>query len=545
MRELPVEITGLKTGESVKKGLQSYSIDIPHRIREDVCLPYNQNLDNKITGVTERILAIDPCGTKPPQPEPGAVDKLKPVADKLAKIVRSRYVCQVKDLLAYAEERPQRTRNRYRKIVAQMVGCGCTDLDTLHHMKLTIDKISRTGLFIKVEGTMHTGKKINIPRIINPRSSIYNVLLGRYLAHMEKKILLSFDMLYGHSDTMMKGKTVFDKAALVKKYFDEGYIAISLDMARFDQHVNIDLLKLEHRVYKKIYNYCPEIVQLLKAQERTTLQCRALDGDFIIKDRTLRCSGDINTSLGNCILMGLMCYPLFTDGMRIMCDGDDTIIWVKPGTYDVDKWPAHFAQFGMNMTLEGIAHTPEELTFCQHNFIQTENEIRMVRSPHKAMLRDVAGFGENGADISKFRKLLYAVGECGMSQYYGVPILQEIYMMNLRIGQRSHQTVFRELSRSNFGMGKLQSRDAVPIEAQTRYSFWLATGFTPLQQVQAESWCRTFTLTDDVCDADMPSWHGELYNKTVSEAREKERHIYIANNTPPDIESIPWFEGHT
>lgn len=519
MKQLPGEIQALKTGESVKRELLSYSIDIPCRNTESFVLPYKQSVHNALFSVTERVLATDNKGTKPIKPNLHEVEKLKPMAKLIGKIVRSDNYCAKMDLLAYAEARPQRTRNRYRKVVDEMVRAGCHSTDTLSTLATTLEKISRTRAFIKIEGTMHTTKKINVPRLINPRDSKYNALLGRYLSHLEGPILKAFDKLYGHSNTMMKGKTNFDKASLAQDYFAQGLWAYSLDMARFDQHVNPALLALEHLVYKTIFPGDDELCRLLKAQVNNVIEVKAPDGSFTVRNWQGRCSGDVNTSLGNCVLMGLMCKGLVSGDMRIMCDGDDTIIWAKPNTFDVDVAMQHFRKYGMNMTLEGIATVPEELTFCQHNFIQTPGGLRMTRSPDKAMLRDVMSFGINGGDMTQFRKLLYAVGECGMSQYYGIPILQSIYQMNLRLGLKSKQKIFRELSRSNFGMGMTSRRDAVPIDALTRLSFWKATGYTPVQQATIEQWCDTFVLTEEIHHTTVPLWHDALYKDSCWEGQ--------------------------
>lgn len=495
---------------SVKPGLPFYQIKIPYVRDNEFIAPYEQNVNNALLGVTERVLFTDARGTLPPKPDILSVRSLLPVAAKLARLCRLEYIHRL-DLLQYAEARPTRTRKRYTKLVNEMLSKNVTGLDSLCNMGLTLNGISKTRAFIKLEGTVHTQKKINVCRIINPRSSTYNVLLGRYLSHNEGHILKTFDLLYGHSDVMMKGKTVFERARIVENYFSSGLIAYSIDMSRFDQHVNKELLKVEHSVYKKMFGYDTELCKLLSKQLDTFMSVKSADGSFDVKAGSMRCSGDVNTSLGNCILMGLMCFGLLKPHMRLMCDGDDTIIWAKPGDLDEQMMSDHFKKFGMTMTMEGIATVPEDLTFCQHHFVRTPDGLRMVRSPYKAMMRDVMAFGANGADITSFRKLLSAVGDCGMSQYYGLPVLQSLYLMNKRIGIASRQTIFRELSRTNFGMGRAAHRDYTPIACDTRVSFWLATGMEPVTQVAIEQWCQTFDLDDTVVDGALPEWHSTLF----------------------------------
>lgn len=517
MRELPEEIQDLRIGESVNKELLSYSINIPGKKTESFVLPVKQSIRNGLFSATERLLATDKDGTKPSRPNKHEVDKLKPLARELVKIVRADNACVKLDLLAYAKARPQRTRNRYLKQTQEMIDAGCHDVYSLSSLNTTLTRIATTRAFLKIEGTVHTTAKINVPRFINPRHPMYNCLLGRYLSHLESAILKGFDKLYGHDYTMMKGLDVFERVKIAQRYFSQGYWAYSLDMARFDQHVNKLLLQIEHGVYTGLFPGDEELVKLLREQLSNRVIFKAPDGSFKINEWVGRCSGDVNTSLGNCILMGLMCKGLVRSDQKLMCDGDDTIIWAKPGTFDVSIAARHFAKYGMKMTLESIATKPEELTFCQHHFVQTPSGLRMCRSPTKAMMRDVMSFGVNGGDLKQYKKLLYAVGECGMSQYYGLPILQSIYQMNLRIGFNSKQKIYRELSRSNFGMGATTKRDAVPIEAQTRVSFWEATGFTPLEQVTIESWCDSFILTDEVIDMPIPEWHRKLFNDSSYE----------------------------
>ena len=148
-------------------------------------------------------------------------------------------------------------------------------------------------------------------------------------------------------------------------------VVVSLDASRFDQHVSKELLEIEHSIYMHM---CPsgELRRLLQWQ----LHNKGVSSQGIrYHTRGKRMSGDMNTALGNCILMILM-VSAFMDGRKydMLDDGDDGLLIVEEDEY---AWvcqnaePA-FLNFGMEIKVENVARSLEEVEWCQSNPIEYE-----------------------------------------------------------------------------------------------------------------------------------------------------------------------------
>ncbi len=106
----------------------------------------------------------------------------------------------------------------------------------------------------------------------------------------------------------MKGMDVRTVAKVLREKWDmfPNPVAIGLDASRFDQHVSVPALEFEHSVYLSCFKqkkHRERLAKLLKLQLEN--HCTGYAEDGVIKYTTTgtRMSGDMNTSLGNCVLM--------------------------------------------------------------------------------------------------------------------------------------------------------------------------------------------------------------------------------------------------
>ena len=111
--------------------------------------------------------------------------------------------------------------------------------------------------------------------------------------------------------------------------------AVGLDASRFDQHINKLLLKFEHMVYKMWSELegddLPPLWILLQAQLDNCGIYVGMDGILRYKVDGCRMSGDMNTSLGNVIIMCSLMYSFFEHKnmlgeISLLNDGDDCVI---------------------------------------------------------------------------------------------------------------------------------------------------------------------------------------------------------------------------
>lgn len=375
--------------------------------------------------------------------------------------------------------------------------------------------------FVKAEKVNFSSKPDPAPRIIHPRDPRYNVEVGRFLKPLEHRIYWAIQKVWG-GPTVMKGLNAEQVAGCLRQKWSSfrNPVAVGLDASRFDQHVSLEALEWEHHIYGLCFSGPDKnlLETLLRWQLRNRCTGRASDGNIRYTVEGCRMSGDMNTALGNCLLMCAMVwsYCQHTIGGRaaLANNGDDCMVFMeredlKRFTRDVEPW---FLKMGFTMKVEAPAYDFEKVEFCQTRPIWTPDGWIMVRNYPNALAKDCTSIvpldTEKGA-----RKWMNAVGRCGMSLTGGVPIYQEFYQflmdMGLPSGTDNHPIMECGMTMMAVGM----ERGRMPVHPRTRYSFWLAFGITPDQQEIIEEYYRsvsrswaTPTLTDLEQLDHLPKW---------------------------------------
>lgn len=358
---------------------------------------------------------------------------------------------------------------------------------------------SKVKFFIKTEKTNFTAKPNSVPRGISPRDPRYHVSLGPYIKRIEKLVYKRVDQLWG-GPTIMKGKNAAQRGKAVLKHWNSFVdpVAVGIDASRFDQHVHIDALSFEHDVYLSYFKgkHNSSLSKLLERQLINEGTGRTQDGKIKFKLRGKRMSGDMNTALGNCLLMSSM-IKYVVDKLEVdakfINDGDDGVIFLErkdlpalqENIYEI------MLSFGHEVVLEPPAYRIEDIEFCQCKFVATSlNQYVAVRDIKNSMDKDSMCL-----DPLPTRKVasqwMRSVGECGLSLTSGLPVLQMYYMHFIKQaakGKRLSNQVegFRMLSE---GMGGKYT----PPEPYSRYSFWLAFGIPPDMQIELEKLYETIT----------------------------------------------------
>lgn len=338
------------------------------------------------------------------------------------------------------------------------------------------------------------------PRCIQFRSPVYNIGLGVYLKAAEKRIYTAIGDTFGGEVTVVKGYNMNQVGQIV---FDawhsfEEPVAVGLDATKFDMHVSKGMLQWEHSVYKAIYNNDPELSRLLRWQLHNFGTGYCDDGRVKYDVEGRRMSGDMNTGLGNCLIM---CAAVWTYAkerevpIRLLNNGDDCQVLMER-VYEqqfmqgLDAW---FKTLGFRMTQETPVYTLPEVEFCQMRCIIADGSPRMVRNIDTAREKDSMSLVPLTSE-KLWRKWLYAVGECGLALCSGVPIMQSLYMCYMRHGVPSQisdavymQSGARMLSK---GMESKYSN----ISNRARVDVFEAWGFTPDEQVELEKYYDTLDL---------------------------------------------------
>lgn len=336
------------------------------------------------------------------------------------------------------------------------------------------------------------------PRVINPRSPRYNLELGRYLKHAEHHFFRAINQAFGaHTKaTVIKGFNADDSAEILHskwRLFNKP-VAIGLDATKFDMHVSQQALKYEHSHYTELYPGCNQLRQLLRWQlvNRGTAYCA--DGRVDFEMQGTRSSGDLNTSLGNCIIMCALVWAYASElGIRLELanNGDDCVVIMEE--HDVARFQGRLSRWfrrkGFAMTVEDPVYEFEQIEFCQTHPVKLTTGWRMVRNLSAVLRKDPMCLIPL-PNQRVYRKWLDAVGTCGGILSEGVPIHHAYYDIYKRHGLPAGgliDEVYRNRSQLQLGVGLQQGAKVTP---ETRVSYYYAFGVLPDTQIAYERWLR-------------------------------------------------------
>jgi len=456
---------------------------------------HNNNYNNLVRAITERVYNVQLGGklVPTPQPKPGwwageMYEYVEAVRSRVADGCSGHNVgpLSVKGFLAQC---PKSKLKIYEAAAKTYEERGW------------IDKDSWLKLFVKFEKINFTKKCDPAPRLISPRSPVYNLALGRYTRAVEEKIFDALAEIWGYEDhekVVMKGETVEGVAAQLRRKWDRysDPVAVGLDASRFDQHVSEDALIYEHSIYQAIFAGDRELTKLLQRQRRN--YGVAYHGGYKIEMHTrgVRASGDMNTGLGNCLIMCTLVHRMAKE-FGIQCDlinnGDDCVIilerahlWklLDNGTIrkDIEAW---FLDAGFEMEFEAPVDVFEQIVFCQMQPVWNGSVWLMVRQPEAALCKDTICLGDN--TIAGYRRWCRSVGVGGLALYGDMPVYRAFYNAFNRAGEGYAPS--RTLLTRDTGFYRLclRGRNHLGlVTPEARVSFYRAFGITPAMQEAME-----------------------------------------------------------
>lgn len=278
--------------------------------------------------------------------------------------------------------------------------------------------------------------KFKYPRLIQARSVRYNLELARWVKPLEHALygLTAFkDQRVPVSRIVAKGLSLTARATVIKEKFDAipDCVVVSIDCSQFDRHVSPEVLRLEHLVYKQVYND-PMLQRLLSWQLRNkgTTSCGV---KYTVNGN--RASGDMNTALGNCLIMILIVRMIGHaeqwNQYDMFVDGDDTLLFVPASNLDNVKRsvPHWFKECGFDVRVEGVYKQYQDIEHCQGKPVFNGREWIMARNPYKVI-------SHLGSSYKHFRhqghaqRMLLTMAKCEMLLTRGLPVAS-VYARNL------------------------------------------------------------------------------------------------------------------
>lgn len=443
---------------------------------------HNNSFANIRRGLIERVFYVedDLKNLRPaPKPEKGAFGSLQGFRKKLHGIVGSHSKVTPERFVEFYHGR---RKTIYQAACLSLEGCPVTKRD------------SYLKTFVKAEKINITKKPDPAPRVIQPRNVRYNVEVGRYLRNVEHDVYRGIDLIWG-GPTVIKGYTVEKIGEIISTAWNEfdSPVAIGFDMKRFDQHVSVDALRWEHSCYLDMFSHDSQLKALLEWQCSNKGVAFAGDGSIRYKVDGCRMSGDMNTAMGNCLLSCAIVYQFVHDlgiKSRLINNGDDCVLFCERECAGAvrSQIVRHWLKFGFQCELECDADIIEKVEFCQMSPVKVDGSYVMVRNPRVTLSKDSYSIGPWNS-VSHAQRWVNAVGLCGLALTGGIPVVQSYYQSFVRntLGVNS-SSILRDVSfASGFrNLAKMGNRKVQPITQETRYSFYLAFGISPDEQLALE-----------------------------------------------------------
>lgn len=442
---------------------------------------HDNTVQNAIRGIVERVYAVEREGAlhQPPRPRPGLFAwRLSSFKERLRRLLPPTSPWSVGEFL---QTYSGRKKELYARAAEKVALRGISRRD------------ASSKSFIKTEKLPLYKKGDPAPRLIHPRSPEYNVGVGVFLKKAEHLVYRAIDRIWGER-TVLKGYSAERVAQIIRgkwlKY--KKPCAVGLDASRFDQHISTDALRWEHSVYLDMFlpQHRSELARLLSYQLRTKCTACCVDGKIKYTVEGMRFSGDMNTALGNCLIMCAMVWQYAQErGVRCsLCNnGDDCQVIMEEADLDrfrrgLEGW---FTEMGFTMKMEDPVSVLEQVEFCQFRPVFTEQGWVMVRNHRHSQAKDCMCI--KPLDNSKFYdKWRLAVGQGGLSMTGGVPVQQEFYAAFMRgaKGKALERDSILDTGMSRLARGMARQYE-VP-SAAARVSYWRAFGVTPDQQIALE-----------------------------------------------------------
>lgn len=441
---------------------------------------HNTDLINLEKAMAERVLKVKRGGefVDPPQPTPGIWNRrLMKVRRSILEHIPSTTPFSYQEFLDTYEGR------KYARYEVAIQSLGVRPIER---------RDARLNCFVKAEKVNLAEKPDAVPRLISPRTYRYNAYVGRFIKKLEGSLYHSLERIYGHPvvfkgfNSEKQGRLIAEKWSMFSQP-----VAISMDASRFDQHVSVDALKWEHSIYNSVFRDSGlEEALTWQLENRFTGFTRAGMVKCTVEGR--RCSGDMNTSCGNCLLMVSMVKAFMGDiKHQVVNNGDDCVIITEKSSLQhmlgVEKW---FLEMGFTMVVEDPVYELEKVNFCQMHPVCVDGSWLMIRDPCVALSKDCLSVIHRSTSL-EMRRWALANGQGGLALCGGVPVFQDFYKMlernaQGRVGRREVRPLEFEPDTGRALLTKGMARVYQPISDSTRVSFYKAFGILPDVQVCIE-----------------------------------------------------------
>lgn len=264
-------------------------------------------------------------------------------------------------------------------------------------------------------------------------------------------------------------------------------VFVMLDASKFDAHVSVQCLQMMRRFYKSLFaRKHSSYVNFLYGKTVSNLGFTSHGVRY--KTYGTRMSGDMDTGLGNCLIMyTMLCAYMLDVGIDkyvVSVNGDDSVVIIERSQLVKARNISCFLRFGFKMKFE-VTDELQKMEFCQCRLVETEYGWVFSRDPRRILRR--CGWSIENYTGKRLRDYVYTVGMGERAVNYGLPIgypLAEALISlvpsgKLRALDRKQTLGFR-------GAKFWNNKDKAIISYETRNSYDRAWDISPEEQISIE-----------------------------------------------------------
>nr|AEM45990.1 RNA-dependent RNA-polymerase [Pea enation mosaic virus 2] len=429
---------------------------------------HNNSLVNLARGINERVFYTDNARTEPLQP------KVPFPSSRELKTFRVTPWTMDRVVESYTGSQRTRYANARDSILSNPLS----------------PKDARVKTFVKAEKINFTAKPDPAPRVIQPRDPRFNIVLAKYIKPLEPMLYKALGKLYKYP-AVAKGFNAVETGEIIagKWRCFKDPVVVGLDASRFDQHVSVEALQFTHAVYRGFIK-SREFNNLLQMMYTNRGLGSAKDGFVRYKVKGRRMSGDMDTSLGNCVLMVLLTRNLckiLGIPHELFNNGDDCIVFFD--RCHLEKFnnavKTYFADLGFKMKVEPPVDVLEKIEFCQTQPIYDGEKWRTVRC--------ISSIGKDCSSVISWDQLegwWNAIAQSGLAVCGGMPIYTSFYRWLARAGKSGTKCQSHPLWKNeglNWYRMRIELSHEVNVTPQARRACDAGFGISPPMQVAIEA----------------------------------------------------------
>jgi hypothetical protein len=346
------------------------------------------------------------------------------------------------------------------------------------------------NVFIKDETVCSWSKSDPAPRLISPRSPEYCLELGCFLKPVEHMLYKAVARVWGEV-TIAKGLNFNQRGEVLHKKWEkyDDPVAVGLDASRFDQHVSVSALEWEHHIYLSLFKRSKRKLQWLLGKQLSFSGRAYLDDKMVsYSGEGSRMSGDMNTALGNCLIMTGLVWSYLAEknlAASLMNDGDDCVVVMERRDLAAfqDGLKEWFTNMGFTMKVEAPVDVFEQIEFCQTHPVWNGEGWTMCRNVHKCLFTDVVHVGRTWQEVVGIRE---SVAVSGQVWAKGIPVLGAFYTA-LATGAKQRIPY----NSGTYWNAKGCTTGTTQVTNEARDSFQLAFGLSHTEQMAIEEMYRS------------------------------------------------------